>query len=284
MEPQSDNKTGAIRPWILITLIVLIIAAVGSFVWYYLQKNNALPLPTTTLTATPVVTPKTTPKISPTTAASISTTDWKTYENKELGFSFEYPDNWSTIEFNKLNRLLTQGDFLDTNARQRSDGTSDQIVIDPLDIFSFMIPSKNFESFYFGRVTDKAIDLNWNQEEFKKNVQTLPNDIVAFRKFGKNSIMTIQSGGYECSPIFAIYFYIPLKNSDYPNLILTLNLDKFINNDQIIKDYVAKVGDQCDLLDLHKEIGDKIMDGDYSEELTRQIEIARNILDSLVYN
>jgi hypothetical protein len=73
MEPQTDNKPGVIRPWILITVIVLIIAAVGFFTWHYLQKNNALPLPTTTPTTTPVVTPTTTPKTTPSSVVSEAT-------------------------------------------------------------------------------------------------------------------------------------------------------------------------------------------------------------------
>ena len=91
METQTDNKPGVIRPWLLITVIVLVVAATSFFTWYYLQKNNALPLPTTSPIATPVVISKVTPKVSPTTT---SMTNWKTYNNEEIGFSFKYPVDW----------------------------------------------------------------------------------------------------------------------------------------------------------------------------------------------
>lgn len=70
---ETNSKPGVIRPWILITVIILIIAAIGFFTWHYLQKNNALPLPTTTPTTAPVVTPKTIPSSASTPVISKET-------------------------------------------------------------------------------------------------------------------------------------------------------------------------------------------------------------------
>lgn len=115
MEPQTDNKPGIIRPWILITVIVLVIAAIGFFTWHYLQKNNALPLPTTTPTTTPVVTPKTTPSpvvsesantATPSTTKTVTNGNTKKYnttiQSGSMGtncdgvkLAFNYPDNYS---------------------------------------------------------------------------------------------------------------------------------------------------------------------------------------------
>lgn len=102
MEEQPDNEPEVTRPWVLNTIIVLIVAAIVFFNWYYLQKKNYLPLPNNT----PVVTPKVTP--SPITSGSANTettTNLKEYnvtiQASPMGIpcdsvklSFSYPNNY----------------------------------------------------------------------------------------------------------------------------------------------------------------------------------------------
>ena len=135
METQTDNKPGVIRPWLLITVIVLVVTAIGFFTWHYLQKNNALPLPATTPIITPVITPKVTPSptisettkpvntkttATTTTPANTSTKEYNTtIQADSMGtncdsvkLSFNYPDNYSiateTIHSDNPDKVLVK--------------------------------------------------------------------------------------------------------------------------------------------------------------------------------
>lgn len=88
--PTQPEKPQAVAPWLLIILIVVVLAGIGFFGWNYLQSKK---VETVTPVATaPVVTPKVSVKVTPSVSPSVvSTADWKTYENKDLGFSLKYP-------------------------------------------------------------------------------------------------------------------------------------------------------------------------------------------------
>ena len=64
--------------WLLGILIGVIVIVAFFFGWRYWLMTK------------PIVTPK--PPVP--TSSVISTADWKTYENKDLGFSFKYPKNY----------------------------------------------------------------------------------------------------------------------------------------------------------------------------------------------
>ncbi len=90
---QNQNEQRMISPGLLTTLIVVVLAAAGFFGWNYLQKQKV---------ETPVVIPSIPTKVTksviplttPTTTSDISTTNWKTYENRDFGFSVKYPLSW----------------------------------------------------------------------------------------------------------------------------------------------------------------------------------------------
>ena len=73
----EQNEQGNVSPWLLVTLIVVILAAVGVFGWYSWNKSK-----------TPAVAPAVTP------TQTVSTADWKTYTNTKYGYLFKYPSNW----------------------------------------------------------------------------------------------------------------------------------------------------------------------------------------------
>lgn len=85
MENQAEPST--IRPWLLITLIVVILAGVGFFGWNYFQSKKSAVTPT------------------PSPIATISVADWKTYENTTYGYSFKYPSNVEGIDSSELSKV-----------------------------------------------------------------------------------------------------------------------------------------------------------------------------------
>lgn len=78
--PQNmgPSHPGAIAPWLLITFIVVILAAGGYVGWWYWNQAKT-------------VTPTTTTPSTSTTTSTTSTADWKTYTNTDYSFSFKYP-------------------------------------------------------------------------------------------------------------------------------------------------------------------------------------------------
>jgi len=83
-EPQPTQteaqilKQPAVAPWLWITLIIVVIAAAGYFGWQYLAQNKT----------------QTEPPVGTNTTATISTADWKTYNDSTYNFSFKYPGEW----------------------------------------------------------------------------------------------------------------------------------------------------------------------------------------------
>jgi|GEM_PF-5844318 len=83
-EPQSPmtNAPGVIRPWLLITLIVVAVGAAGYFGWYFMsgpgKKTETIPTPSVSTSSTPTTTKSTTPTVTttstPTVTATVTTT------------------------------------------------------------------------------------------------------------------------------------------------------------------------------------------------------------------
>jgi len=101
----SMDKVIAMKRTYLITgIIILLLIAVGLLVWHKAVKAPGGDL------NTPVVPPAPThpvPPVTPTPVAppiSQPPEGWKTYENKEFGFAFDYPGDWTIMErSSKLN-------------------------------------------------------------------------------------------------------------------------------------------------------------------------------------
>ena len=87
MEQEPQNESGAVRPWLLILLLVVILIGAGLWGWQYWMNKTKTVTPITIVTPTVSSTPTT-----------VSTADWKTYENKNLGFSIKYPEDSNAIE------------------------------------------------------------------------------------------------------------------------------------------------------------------------------------------
>ena len=81
-----------VRAWLWIVLIIVILAAGGFGAWYYLMGPGKKTTTTTTPTAT-----TTTPSTTTTTPSTAS----KTFENKDLGYIFQYPNTWEDFDKTK---------------------------------------------------------------------------------------------------------------------------------------------------------------------------------------
>lgn len=77
MEQEPMQSPGKIRPWLLITLIIVGVAAAGYFGWYFMAGpgKKTEPTPTVSTSSTPTTTKSTTPTVTATpTIAETSTT------------------------------------------------------------------------------------------------------------------------------------------------------------------------------------------------------------------
>lgn len=92
---ETENKSGVIAPWLLWTLIGIIVIAAGFFGWQYMSQKNATSTPVASSIITPTKSATSTPTVS---ASDVSTVDWKTYTNETYNLTFKYPPSYSVVE------------------------------------------------------------------------------------------------------------------------------------------------------------------------------------------
>ncbi|MCL5795597.1 MAG: hypothetical protein M1338_04575 [Patescibacteria group bacterium] len=78
-----ENQKGLAGIWV--TILVILVLAIGAVGGYYYFKNKD----TKTAPTTPTLTP----------TATVDMTTWKTYTNKKYGYSIKYPSNWTYREY-----------------------------------------------------------------------------------------------------------------------------------------------------------------------------------------
>jgi len=126
---QNFQEQGAIRPWLLIVLVITILGAAGYFGWQYWSQKNTTPTvsPTITPSASATVSKSITP--TPTTSVStISTADWKTFSESGYYFSFEYPSNWQIVS----KESKPYGDYMRKTVNFITDTEVTVSIIDPI--------------------------------------------------------------------------------------------------------------------------------------------------------
>lgn len=83
----QNQQKSVIAPWLLIVLIVVLLAGIGFFVWYYFISGKSTTIPN--VTSSTVKSPKT--SSSPT---ADMTANWKTFILETSKGTFKYPDDW----------------------------------------------------------------------------------------------------------------------------------------------------------------------------------------------
>ena len=78
--PSMAPKQPAIAPWLLIVFIIVLLAGGGYLGWYFYSKSK---------TTVPMIATQTN-----------ETANWKTYENKDYGFSIKYPSDYTILGLN----------------------------------------------------------------------------------------------------------------------------------------------------------------------------------------
>ena len=165
------------------------------------------------------------------------TADWKTYENKDLGFSFKYPADWQNFNFE-------QNCYKDENGKDNCETYRGETKD-----YSFYVLAypKNYTSYLTGTINTQKVNLNWSNEEFiKSNISDKTVHFVPeVKKLGNNALLTIQYMFYECSPSIDAFIYIPTNNPNYPNLTIMIPLDSKkgneISQDPIMTNYNKKI-------------------------------------------
>lgn len=85
-------KSSSTNKPVLLVLLVILLVILSSLGTYFIVKSQAP-------SQTPVNSLAPTPSTFPTPSTPDETTNWKTYKNSKLEFTFKYPNNWDpTIE------------------------------------------------------------------------------------------------------------------------------------------------------------------------------------------
>ena len=138
----EQNSSYTIRPWLIISLIVVVLAAAGFFGWNYLYNNKPVVAPAVTPTVSTKVTKSITPSITPTATSSISTADWKTYTNTNYGYSIKYPSNYYVAYYDdtaKTYKFATSGVTQVVIYSPNDGGAPGQEMAGPMDNINLLI-------------------------------------------------------------------------------------------------------------------------------------------------
>lgn len=257
-----------------IVLTVVVSAIVFGGLGYYLAmgKYSAETNKTSNYTST---TPTTLTTLTPTAASVNDTSYWKTFTNQEVGFTLKYPNNWNDLKFEKIvasNKEAAAGTHKGVLYHTDGQGTAD--------MQKNIILSLHSQDYFFyassGLLNKKRIDVNWNKEQFNKE---MGYDAFFVKKLSDQSLLVASYGNVECSPALALGILTPVTDK-YPNLEVYIRHD--FDSDPLVKDYLnSKNGDGCDLHDQYQKIADKINSGIYPEGLSAKITTAQLIADSV---
>ena len=119
---QNESGSNTTLKWLVGILVVVIISLIGYIVY---SKSVSKPVVSTNTPSDNTVT--TTP-----TNSNASTADWKTYTNKDLGFSFKYPSDWAINDAfltDPLNATYPHPTFLNISKKVIVDGEPTSIII-----------------------------------------------------------------------------------------------------------------------------------------------------------
>jgi hypothetical protein len=97
-----------ISPWIAWAVVALMAGIAGFCIWYYFDQV------TTAYENSFITSSKKSPTKKTTTTAT-DTADWKTYENKKVGFEFQYPGN---LEIYPQDPKGTPNEFISVSAEK----------------------------------------------------------------------------------------------------------------------------------------------------------------------
>lgn len=86
-----EKPKGQIRGIWAITIIIVIAMLVGGAVWYWYYKGGVQDTGNVSFVIKPSESPSTSASASPSTSGTDETAGWKTYTDKEYGFSVKYP-------------------------------------------------------------------------------------------------------------------------------------------------------------------------------------------------
>lgn len=231
--------------------------------------------------------PATFQKIAPTfkfiaiSAAAAATADWKTYTNTDLGFSFKYPKDWSTVKLNVIDSKEA-GKEWGGKILMASDGKNGTTYFDSNKIFEFLAYNKDYVPYEGGVLQTKSVDPNWSLDQFISNMKTDKSGMTPLfvKKLSDKALLVGIYGNIECSPFFNVEVITPL-NTNYPNL--EINVHGVKETDQKFKDAVVNNPgtEECDKLPAYTVLAKMVEDNTYSTALTGYIQTAQQIADSL---
>ncbi len=247
----EQNSSYTIRPWLIISLIVVVLAAAGFFGWNYLYNNKPVVAPAVTPTISTKVTKSITPSITPTATSSISTADWKTYTSKDLGLSFKYPTNWFVGEQQassgknviipdmiQISDSQQQINFL---LKENSVGTSPDFRVSgritrETDLAMFGKTEQDFLRFEAGRSAAPIIEEQFGQQGDVKTYrgirQSKKGDVA--NESGDIASYTTTEATYTFLKNNILYaFRVEIRGDDYKDFISIL--DKVVSTIQFTK-------------------------------------------------
>jgi len=151
--------------------------------------------------------------------------------------------------------------------------------LDAKQTFSLFMTTQDFKAFG-GDQINKPISADWNKATFEREIPNIKP--LIYKKMSEKSLLIGYFSNIECSPSLIMMVLTPL-NSRYANFGVTINGG--FDSNPIIKnkdtENVRNGDDSCDLESEFTQIAKQVQDGNYSEDLYRNIKIARQIADSV---
>ncbi len=269
---------------LIVCLTATISLALAAGGWYYLDKQNKaqkadLEKQISDLRAE--IADLNISSSSDSSSVTAETSDWKTYHNSEIGFSFKFPKNWQEPQLFKhvVNDEVGSGEeFSNYNA-------NDLVVADPRGVFVFSISSANYSNMYGFDLLNIPLNPNWTKEQFLSNMSDNAqlNTIEFYRQLDGDAILVGYYQNIECSQALNVEVIAPLTSA-YPNL--TISIKGNYERDPIIisAENAANANgtDICSLEPAFKQVADKVFNGTFSDDVVKNIEIARLIANSLI--
>jgi len=201
----------------------------------------------------------------------------KDFRDTKLGIFFSYPADWEEVLLKEMsNSVYPATGTIISNTKEIKIGNT------RLHLSSF---SKDYKS-YVNPVAfnNTKINVDWNIDQFSKNMNISKSSIFFVKKLNTKSVLVALFDNQEGDPSLFLTLLTPF-NENYPNFKITIAYPFY--NDPIVEKYKQSPEYAKNNYDLYlplKEIANNIYNGNISEELAKDIDIASNIMNSFEYS
>lgn len=203
---QPPAKTSKTVPLAIIAVVFLAVA-VGLVVYFYFPTKTDAPVVNNT-TNTAVNT-----NVATNTNSTIDTSDWLTYENEELGISFDYPVEWGEVQTQEIDNREKD--------KEAFSGQGFNISFSNYPSGSILFASadyKNFVTFHYNGNSDLSQEC--------KTPGAIQDHSYCINKLvaNQNTFDRIFFDAYECSPHFEREAWLNVNQNVYKGIRMSTEI------------------------------------------------------------